>query len=191
MAFIRRPQTLRNIKLESSYPMAFLTALFDRRSFVWLLLGILLIVVQKTAQPRWQSLDDDKSRTMVAEQQQQDAHAAQLASEGKVELSIKNANNKKSNGNEIIRYNTTKRNYYDQGRWLNRYPFLPAVTDVADENRICFVHVGKTAGSTMACYLGFYVSGLQATDDAAAGQFAAVDHQHYAHTLRQLHARTH
>ena len=59
---------------------------------------------------------------------------------------------------ERYAYNYTARKYQDQGRWMDRYPFLPKVEDVSDEQRICFVHVGKTAGSTMACYLGFQYS---------------------------------
>ena len=39
--------------------------------------------------------------------------------------------------------------------WLGKYSFMPRPEEIADEDRICFVHVGKTAGSTMACELGF------------------------------------
>jgi len=38
---------------------------------------------------------------------------------------------------------------------LSKYPFMATPQQIADEDRICFVHVGKTAGSTMACALGF------------------------------------
>jgi len=39
--------------------------------------------------------------------------------------------------------------------WMDRYEFMPTTKQIAKEDRICFVHVGKTAGSTMACQLGF------------------------------------
>lgn len=39
--------------------------------------------------------------------------------------------------------------------WLGKYPFMPAPEKIADDDRICYVHVGKTAGSSMACSLGF------------------------------------
>ena len=40
-------------------------------------------------------------------------------------------------------------------RWAYRYPVLGAPNKTAGDKSICFVHVGKTAGSTLACYLGF------------------------------------
>jgi Sulfotransferase family len=39
--------------------------------------------------------------------------------------------------------------------WVGKYPFMPAAEKIDDEDRICYVHVGKTAGSSMACSLGF------------------------------------
>jgi hypothetical protein len=48
-----------------------------------------------------------------------------------------------------------------QPYWMDKHPSLPDQTDVPPKNRICFVHVGKTAGSSLACYLGFmYDCGL-------------------------------
>ena len=41
-------------------------------------------------------------------------------------------------------------------QWAYRYPILHQVNKSAGEKSVCFVHVGKTAGSTLACYLGFY-----------------------------------
>jgi hypothetical protein len=38
--------------------------------------------------------------------------------------------------------------------WTDKFPFFPDEDEVVD-NRVCFVHVGKTAGSTLACYFGF------------------------------------
>lgn len=40
--------------------------------------------------------------------------------------------------------------------WVAKFPFMPSADKVADEDRVCYVHVGKTAGSSMACSLGFY-----------------------------------
>lgn len=40
--------------------------------------------------------------------------------------------------------------------WAVRYSFLPPLNKSASgEKSVCFVHVGKTSGSTLACYLGF------------------------------------
>ena len=60
-----------------------------------------------------------------------------------------------SNSTRVF-YNASLRKYRDNvPRWTDRYPFLPAVDDVPDDQRLCKVHVGKTAGSTLSCYLGF------------------------------------
>jgi hypothetical protein len=40
--------------------------------------------------------------------------------------------------------------------WTGKFPFMPKASDIPDDKRICFAHVGKTGGSTMACGLGFY-----------------------------------
>jgi len=64
------------------------------------------------------------------------------------------APHQQKNGTRFF-YNAQARKYNDMPRWMDRFPFLPAVEDVPDDSRICFVHVGKTAGSTMGCYLGF------------------------------------
>jgi hypothetical protein len=36
-----------------------------------------------------------------------------------------------------------------------KYPFMPTASEIDDDNRICYVNVGKTAGSSAACRLGF------------------------------------
>jgi len=58
-------------------------------------------------------------------------------------------------GRTTFVYSSALQKYKDVPEWMHRYPFLPAIDDVDDKERICFVHVGKTAGSTLACYLGF------------------------------------
>ena len=52
-------------------------------------------------------------------------------------------------GNRGILTNTRK----DANVWREKLSVLPK--EVASDHRVCFVHVGKTAGSTIACYLGF------------------------------------
>lgn len=48
--------------------------------------------------------------------------------------------------------------------WAYRYSFLAQPNKTAGEKSVCFVHVGKTSGSTLACYLGFrYECGKQLT----------------------------
>jgi len=59
------------------------------------------------------------------------------------------------NGKKIYRYDHSMRKYRDMPTWTDRYPFLPRIDDVPDDKRVCFVHVGKTAGSTLSCFLGF------------------------------------
>jgi hypothetical protein len=39
--------------------------------------------------------------------------------------------------------------------WAYRHSFLAEPNKTAGEKSVCFVHVGKTSGSTLACYLGF------------------------------------
>jgi len=43
--------------------------------------------------------------------------------------------------------------------WLGKYAFMPTPDEIDPSDRICYVHVGKTAGSTMACELGFAYEG--------------------------------
>lgn len=40
--------------------------------------------------------------------------------------------------------------------WAYKMQFMEQPGDIPDDKRICYVHVGKTAGSTLACYLGFH-----------------------------------
>lgn len=49
----------------------------------------------------------------------------------------------------------------DWPHWLKKYAFMPTPDEVGDADRICYVHVGKTAGSTMACELGFAYQGKE------------------------------
>lgn len=42
-----------------------------------------------------------------------------------------------------------------QPHWAYKMKFMDQPDDIPDDERICFVHVGKTAGSTLACYMGF------------------------------------
>lgn len=59
------------------------------------------------------------------------------------------------NGTMRHKYNATLRKYRDMPPWMDKFPIFPAVDDVPDEQRVCFVHIGKTAGSTLSCFLGF------------------------------------
>lgn len=43
----------------------------------------------------------------------------------------------------------------DMPYWVHKFPFMALTENVAVNERICYVHVGKTAGSTVACNLGF------------------------------------
>jgi len=43
--------------------------------------------------------------------------------------------------------------------WARKYFFLPQPNKTAGDKSLCFVHVGKTAGTTIACYLGFQYRG--------------------------------
>jgi hypothetical protein len=61
---------------------------------------------------------------------------------------LQNVNEKRT----IIRVNPNRTRTKSE-IWLEKFPFMP--TDVPEQDRICFVHVGKTAGSTLACLLGF------------------------------------
>jgi len=49
----------------------------------------------------------------------------------------------------------TRRTNADLPDWAYRYSFLAEPNKTAGEKSVCFVHVGKTSGSTLACYLGF------------------------------------
>ena len=164
MKLVRRPHALRNtLKMDESmkqWPMALVSTLVDRRSFVGLLLGTLLVLVsQRTAPSVWYS-DLSNSSKNTGSMPGSDSGSSPERSNDAAQQ--RNNNNNKDSGStsmrHIIRVNTTqpRKRYPDySGRWMERYPFLPAVEEVPDEHRICFVHVGKTAGSTMACYLGF------------------------------------
>lgn len=44
---------------------------------------------------------------------------------------------------------------HQQPHWAYKYKFMEQPDNIPDDKRICFVHVGKTAGSTLACYFGF------------------------------------
>ena len=165
MALIRRPHPLRTLKIDESikhWPMALITILMDRRSFVGLLLGTMLVIVsQHTAPSVWSSdnngllssttMKRGNTGSMPSGDSGSNPEHGQQKSSSVVEQLLDTKESKRN----IIRVNSTKRKYADSGRWMERYPFLPAVDDVPDKDRICFVHVGKTAGSTMACYLGF------------------------------------
>lgn len=40
--------------------------------------------------------------------------------------------------------------------WTQKFPFYPHDDEISDRTkRVCFVHIGKTAGTTLACNLGF------------------------------------
>lgn len=39
--------------------------------------------------------------------------------------------------------------------WAYKFSFLPRPNKTVGEKTVCFVHVGKTSGSTLGCYLGF------------------------------------
>lgn len=56
----------------------------------------------------------------------------------------------------------TNRTGYAQPRWATKYFFLPQPNKTAGDKSVCFVHVGKTAGTTIACYLGFRYRSEQA-----------------------------
>jgi hypothetical protein len=43
----------------------------------------------------------------------------------------------------------------DKLLWYQKLP-LPMLEGAPADQKVCFVHVGKTAGSTLACYLGFH-----------------------------------
>ena len=104
------------------------------RTTLWLvLLGIVVYWLQRNA-----------SNVLVLEQQEQ----------GQLPSVLVAPPHQHKNGTRFS-YNAKARKYNDMPRWMDRYPFLPAVEDVPDDQKICFVHVGKTGGSTMACYLGF------------------------------------
>jgi len=104
------------------------------RTALWLvLLGIVAYWLQRNA-----------SNVLVLEQQEQEQLPSVLVAPP----------HQQKNGTRFS-YNAKARKYNDMPRWMDRYPFLPAVEDVPDDQRICFVHVGKTGGSTMACQLGF------------------------------------
>jgi len=64
-------------------------------------------------------------------------------------------------GNNTIQYSydSWRRQYRGVPKWMERYPFLPAPSDVPVDKRVCFVHIGKTAGRTLRHYLGFRSSG--------------------------------
>jgi len=49
----------------------------------------------------------------------------------------------------------TKRTGQELPSWAQKFFFLPRPNKTAGDKTICFVHVGKTAGTTLACYLGF------------------------------------
>jgi len=172
MTFIRRPRALRISANEDSSTlsvpiMALISVLCERRAFWLLLVGTLIFVTTQRAAPRsyeqqfYGNSNDSIGRGVSSGSPVSTAVKAERLSSLQTARSDadKKGNNKdeKQQEREIIRYNitATARKYQDTPQWMDRYPFLPAVDDVPDENRICFVHVGKTAGSTLACYLGF------------------------------------
>jgi len=57
---------------------------------------------------------------------------------------------------EKYTYNSKKERYYQSfPEYVNRYRFLPQPNQVSNDQRTCFVHIGKTAGSTLSCLFGF------------------------------------
>lgn len=166
MTLVRKPhQPLQTLTINESmmkrWPMALLTIVVVRRSFVGLLLGTLLInLSQRTAPSVWYpSSHNDVLSTMSN-------NTGSIPSSGSGSIPEQNqqlpsvleqmfSSDNKESEREIILVNATLREYAGSVPWMERHHFLPAVGDVSDEHRICFVHVGKTAGSTMACYLGF------------------------------------
>jgi len=52
-------------------------------------------------------------------------------------------------------YDGWERQYLGIPQWVQRYPFLPTAKDVPEDKRVCFVHIGKTAGRTLRHFLGF------------------------------------
>lgn len=72
---------------------------------------------------------------------------------------IRGSNN--ANVQKLTHHNdeTTFQNqqHFKQGlpNGLTKYPFMLTEDDIDDEERVCFVNIGKTAGSSVACSLGF------------------------------------
>lgn len=60
---------------------------------------------------------------------------------------------------EIIKFTKeeilVRKGIRQQPKWMYKYPFMPTEHEVPDDERVCFVHLGKTAGSTLACQLGY------------------------------------
>jgi hypothetical protein len=55
--------------------------------------------------------------------------------------------------------------------WLGKYVFMPTPDEIDPSDRVCYVHVGKTAGSTMACELGFAYEGKEETTTKSCGSY--------------------
>jgi hypothetical protein len=72
------------------------------------------------------------------------------------------------------------RKHPDAPRWTDKFPFFPDEDDIDD--RICFVHVGKAAGSTIACYLGFQYPACGKYIEVLPGQLSI-------HTTNIIHTR--
>jgi len=87
------------------------------------------------------------------------------------------------NGTIRHTYNESLRKYRDMPPWMDKFPIFPSVDDVPDEQRVCFVHVGKTAGSTLSCYLGFRYPACQDHIQLVPGNLPQVTtnliHTHY------------
>lgn len=65
--------------------------------------------------------------------------------------------------------------------WTDKFPLYPDEDEV-ENNRVCFVHVGKTAGSTLACSLGFQYPACGKSIEVLPGELAK-------HTTNIIHTR--
>jgi hypothetical protein len=60
-----------------------------------------------------------------------------------------------SNGEAVSASEESNQRQRTEPYWVYKHDFMKRLDEVAEDKRVCFVHVGKTAGSTLACYLGF------------------------------------
>lgn len=80
-------------------------------------------------------------------------------------------------------YNVTKRRKHPNSpEWTDKFPFFPDEDEVDSSKRVCFVHVGKTAGSTLACNLGFQYP-------ACGNRFEIIPGELPKHTTNIIHTR--
>jgi hypothetical protein len=113
--------------------------------FFWLLPCVVLALFSL-------SVIDDNSRTLLRTSYEPFYEVTADLKENEDSSSESNVKSK-TDSTTNISTKTNETNFSIRPDWPKLYQKYPA--DQAPKTNICFVHVGKSAGSTLSCYLGF------------------------------------